>query len=105
VVLSKLEFTVISTEAELAGAHDALCTTALKYVFCVNCPIEMFDSVVDVMAISEGDVNAASLAFCHLTTLPVLPLNTILLDGADPIHTVCGLATVPPTEAAFTVTT
>ena len=95
--------TVILTEAELAALHGLLCTTARNQVSAVNAPIVAPLKVVLVPAISVGDVKAASLDFCHLVTLPVFPLR-VRSDGWLPVQIVCGDDTVPPTEAAATVT-
>ncbi|MNY16944.1 hypothetical protein D3C86_1502380 [compost metagenome] len=57
-------------------------------------------SVVVVTAISVGLVNAALLAFCHLTTLPVLPVR-VRLAGLVPLQIVCAAETVPPTVVAY----
>jgi hypothetical protein len=59
-------------------------------------------SVVVVPAMAIGVVNAASDAFSHLTTVPVLPLN-VRFAGEVPEQIVCADATIPPTVAGSTV--
>src|SRR6185436_7595784 len=96
--------TVILTDAEFAAVHTPLCTTARNHVSEIKAPIDAPVSVVVVLAISVGNVNAASLDFCHFATLPVCPLN-VRFAGLVPLQIVCAEATVPPTLAGFTVMT
>ena len=58
-------------------------------------------NVVLVPLISVGDVNATSVDFCHLVTLPVLPLK-VRFAGVVPEQMVCADATVPPMLAGVT---
>ena len=60
------------------------------------------DSVVVVDVIVVAEVNAASVDFSHLTTLPVLPLK-VRSPGVVPEHIVGADATVPPEEVGLTV--
>lgn len=66
-------------------------------------PIAALVSVVLVDAMSVGEEKAISADFCHLTTLPTLPLR-LKLAGAVPMQMDWAVPTVPPTLAAFTVT-
>jgi len=66
-------------------------------------PIVAPESVVLVTAISIGDVNAASEAFCHFTTDPVFP-ESVKLAGEVPVQMVWFAEAVPPTDVGSTVT-
>src|SRR6185436_4187583 len=94
--------TVILTDAEFAAAHTPLCTTARNHVSETSAPIDTPVSVVVVLAMSVGNVNAASLDFCHFTTLPVCTLN-VRSAGLLPLQMVCAEATAPPTLTGSTV--
>ena len=48
---------------------------------CVNTPMAAAVNVVVVLAISVELETKLSVERCHLTTLPVLPLNVRLLFG------------------------
>ena len=61
------------------------------------------DSVVVVDVIVVAEVNAASVDFSHLTTLPVLPLK-VRSAGVVPEHIVCAKDTVPPTDMGSIIT-
>jgi hypothetical protein len=75
--------TVIATEDELTSAQMPLCTTALNQVFAVSAPMVVPNNVVEVPAMSTGEVNPASTDFCQRNTVPVLPLR-VRLAGVLP---------------------
>ena len=51
----------------------------------VSGPICALVSVVEVTAMSVGDVKAASDELCHLTTVPVWPVS-VISAGAFPVQ-------------------
>ncbi len=53
----------------------------------VNVPMVAPVNVADVLAISIGEVKAASDDFCHFKTVPVLPLK-VRFAGEVPLHIV-----------------
>ena len=66
-------------------------------------PTLLVVSVLEVIAISVGLVKAASLAFCHLTILPVVGVAVRLLAGWLPAHMVWFPETVPALVTALIV--
>src|SRR5207244_3282304 len=87
---------VILTALELALEHVPFCTTARNHVSATNGPKVALLKVRLLLAMSVGAVNNASVAFCHLITLPVWPLKT-RSAGLCPLQMVCAEATLPPT--------
>ena len=64
--------------------------------------MELPNNVVDVPAMSVGEVNPASADFCQCKTAPVLPLK-VRFSGELPEQIVCAEATAPPTDGGLTV--
>jgi hypothetical protein len=74
-------------------------------VVAVKLPIVAVGKVVAVSAMSVTPLaNVALSDFCHLVTVPVLPVMLIAVLGVVPVQIVCVPALiVPPTLAGSTV--
>jgi len=92
---------VTFTAFELAAVHGVFVTTALYQRFAVSVPIS---ALVNGVAVAPPIfVHAVSLfEYCHWI-VPVYPLK-VMSAGELPVHIVCAVAAVPPTEAAVIVT-